>query len=161
MLPDCEITSVCEIPSSTPSLFVIAAVVALVVLAVAAVVLLILWRTTASQLRSRGTTGTVAVPQAAAPSIDMGLVDRLIDLADLATSPAVAAQTERVLRYLDVEPVPAVIGELLNPTLHSVASTEPTTDPLQHERIVAVVRTGWQHDGVVIRPADVTVWVGR
>ncbi|MDJ0334597.1 nucleotide exchange factor GrpE [Salinibacterium sp. G-O1] len=176
MTNNCDITTdVCDELSTVPPQFdflVPAVLAVLVLLAVLVVVFLLLWRTTVSRLRAvraekesaehrARSAATRASEPPPPPGLDMGLVDRLIDLADLATSPAVATQTERVLRYLGVQAVPAIVGEPFESTHHTVASTEPTDTAAQHERIVSVVRKGWEHDGALLRPADVTVSVLR
>lgn len=90
---------------------------------------------------------------------DRDLADQVIELADLATAPAVAAQASRVLRHLGVEALPAQVGEPLDPQRHLVVGSAPTADPQQDERVSAVVRPGWVRGGIVLRPASVTVWV--
>lgn len=146
-----------------------------VILGVAAVVFLALWLTTAGRLRRlRNDVGVALQPTAAqgpasstvtAPSVPAGpppeLVDELITLADLAGTPALAAQARRVLATLGVQEVCPAVGDRFDSYAHAAAGVNVTDDAARADTIATVVRVGWARSSRIVRPADVVVWSVR
>lgn len=138
-------------------------VLALSVLILTALCLVVLAR--ARRLRAQLNELVQAGPRqpAAHPSpparADRALVAQLIELIDLASSPPVIAQGERILTSLGIAAMPVAAGDQLDLRRHTVVNSEPTGDSWQNERVSAVLRRGWVEGDDVVRPASVTVWV--
>lgn len=103
-----------------------------------------------------------APPEGGVPAVDAlprSLVDDLLVLADLGTTPAVASQVRRVLRSVSLEPIEPPPGTPFDLDQHEVVATSPVGDPVQHERVARVHRPGWRRGSEVLRPAAVELWV--
>ena len=108
------------------------------------------------------TTADGALQASGAGDLRSELVRGLIAAYDLAHGPAAGAVQQELARTLErvgVVPMTVQIGESLDIDRHSVAGTEPTTDPAWSRRVARTVRPGWCSGDRVLRPAEVLVWM--
>jgi GrpE len=130
----------------------IALVVGCGVLLILTIVFLILW------LNAKNRKVVTAAPPPVVQALaNEQFLTELITLADLATTPAMIAQSTRILGSIGVGQVSAQPGTRFDPNVHSAVSALASADPTIAGTIVTLVRPGWQTGNRVIRPAEVTV----
>ncbi|RYX82769.1 nucleotide exchange factor GrpE [bacterium] len=67
-------------------------------------------------------------------------------------------QFDEVLRMCELQPIAPEMGEVAEPKVQNIVSTETTEDVDLNNHIQKVVRIGWTQGEKIFRPADVIIW---
>ena len=111
-----------------------------------------------SGLRTSPSPLVVETTPAGAGNREAALVSGLIAVHDLANEEALRISVEETLRGVGVHTIIPVAGDPLDVGMHEVVGTLPATAPGVVGRIAGLVRPGWRHHEVLIRPAQVQVF---
>ncbi|MDP9220329.1 MAG: nucleotide exchange factor GrpE [Actinomycetota bacterium] len=85
------------------------------------------------------------------------LVKTCIGIGDGVDNPAVRERLTRALAEVGVLAVHPD-GELFDPARHRAVDRVPAADPALHNRVASTERLGYLDHGLLLRPADVTVY---